>query len=133
MKTLYAVHFDCGTMGTYSKLSAFMARYPEIAIFRTFADLNVKNILYYEAELAHLERELQEVEKRDAACGTSPRQNYGTRWIKMQAGLEWPEICQEPRQNTQGDERQWRMIVQIRKVLEKYSGSIESKCEKEHN
>jgi hypothetical protein len=107
------------TMGSYSRLSSFMTEEPETYVFRTFNKLNVKNILYYQAELAHLEQELEEIEHADATCGISPRQDYARRWKKLQAGIELSDLDQQP--NTQGAELQWQTFKKIRRVLEKYS------------
>ena len=46
-------------MGNYLDLSKLMSKYPEVFILRKFSGLNVKNLLYYQAELAHLEQELE--------------------------------------------------------------------------
>jgi hypothetical protein len=96
-----------------------MTEEPETYVFRTFNKLNVKNILYYQAELAHLEQELEEIEDADATCGISPRQDYARRWKKLQAGIELSDLDQQP--NTQGAELQWQTFKKIRRVLEKYS------------
>ena len=52
-------------MTPYSGPAALMATYPETIILRTFSELNKKNLLYYQAEVVSLERELQEIEEED--------------------------------------------------------------------
>jgi hypothetical protein len=41
-------------MGTYSALSALISEHREILVIRTFPKLQIKNLLYYQAELAEL-------------------------------------------------------------------------------
>src|SRR3989442_11964022 len=71
------------SMVGYTDLSSLMSKHPEVFILRSFRDLNVKNILYYEAELAHLECELREVEEEDEAEKTLPRKEYAVNWKRM--------------------------------------------------
>lgn len=52
-------------MEGYSKLATLMASYPDTAIIRRFAALNMQKILYLQAELTYLEDELREIEKSD--------------------------------------------------------------------
>ncbi|KAL8677813.1 MAG: hypothetical protein Q9186_005793 [Xanthomendoza sp. 1 TL-2023] len=52
-------------MGDYSKLASMMSRHSEAAIFRRFDTLNVKNLLYMQAEIVHLEDQLHCLEMGD--------------------------------------------------------------------
>lgn len=52
----------------YEKLAGFMAKHAEIATFQRFDFLNALNILYLQAELVHLERELRDSMKEDLEC-----------------------------------------------------------------
>ena len=106
-------------MGTYSQLSDFMVEYPETYIVRTFSKLNAKNVLYYQAELVHLEQELEEIEEEDAT--TPSRQSYCKRWKKLQAGIEEVDLDPGPQQDSRRDQLQWQTFKKIRTVLEKYS------------
>src|SRR5437762_11474742 len=49
------------SMGSYPRLSEFMGSWSDVAIFRRFANLNAENLLFLQAELLHLEHELQKV------------------------------------------------------------------------
>ena len=64
----------------YMKLSAFQGRFPEVAIFRRFAALNARNILYMQAELSHLELELNEVIQEDDQSGDPKRRVFNQDW-----------------------------------------------------
>ncbi|KAL8988652.1 MAG: hypothetical protein Q9169_008518, partial [Polycauliona sp. 2 TL-2023] len=52
-------------MGDYTKLAAMMANHAEAGIFRRFDNLNIKNLLYMQAELVDLEDELHDIESED--------------------------------------------------------------------
>lgn len=48
-------------MEGYSKLANWMSRYPEMAILRSFRTLNMRVLLYQQAELVYLEADLQRI------------------------------------------------------------------------
>ena len=87
---------------------------PEEAIFRRFASLNIQNLLYYQAELTVLEKQLRDFELGACQFQTSapdklpaPVCQYATDWEWL--GLRQP---QNP---------QWQCMLKIRDLLEKYS------------
>lgn len=109
-------------MASYTGLSRLMSKHPELFILRSFRDLNVKNILYYEAELAHLECELREVEEEDEAEKTLPRKEYAVNWKRMSMTRDTHLLPPEnPTFHSSRDELQWRIFSRIRLLLEKYS------------
>jgi hypothetical protein len=67
-------------MGNYLDLSKLMSKHPDVFILRKFSGLNVKNLLYYQAELAHLEQELEEIEDEDRLSDENPRKGHATNW-----------------------------------------------------
>ena len=91
---------------------------PEAAIFRRFASLNIQNLLYYQAELTTLEKELRDFEL--GGCHQFPTHSpdklpaptgrYATDWEWL--GLRQPE------------NPQWQCMLKIRSLLEKYSSSL---------
>ncbi|KAL8677660.1 MAG: hypothetical protein Q9224_007171 [Gallowayella concinna] len=52
-------------MGDYTKLACMVATHEEAAIFRRFDILNVKSLLYMQAELVDLEDQLRDIEEQD--------------------------------------------------------------------
>ncbi|KAK0625563.1 hypothetical protein DIS24_g11122 [Lasiodiplodia hormozganensis] len=59
----------------YPSLARRMASMPEASIFRSFASLNIRNLLYMQAELVCLEDELNRYQLEDARAGQT-RQKY---------------------------------------------------------
>ena len=109
-------------MASYTGLSGLMSKHPELFILRSFRDLNIKNILYYEAELAHLECELREVEEEDEAEKTLPRKEYAVNWKRMSMARDTHLLSPEnPASHNPRDDLQWRIFSRIRLLLEKYS------------
>ena len=49
-------------MKGYNKIAALMGKYPESAIVSQFSDLNIQNILYLQAEIIQLRKDLRELE-----------------------------------------------------------------------
>jgi hypothetical protein len=98
----------------YDHLASFMGFFPEAAIFRRFAVLNAKNILYLQAELLWLEKELDAVAEDDAQSTNAKRREYSKEWFLLRQSVNDPH----------GDSQQWKIFKKIRKTLDKYSRDI---------
>jgi hypothetical protein len=98
-------------MEGYDKVAQLMGSHPEFAIFRRFRALNMKNMLYLQAEIIHLEAELRRLANEDIKHAS--RQEYPYDWWSLSQGQE-------------GDMRQWEKVLEIRAKLEKYSMNIQS-------
>lgn len=109
-------------MGNYSQLSRLMSDHPELLILRKYTDLNVKNLLYYQAELAHLELELQEVESEDRDSGSPPRNGFATSWktLSTKSGCA-SLVATDARSREPREDLQWQIFCRIRSVLKDYS------------
>ena len=98
------------SMGSYPKLSTFMASWPDVAIFRRFGALNAQNLLFLQAEITHLEREL-EIIRRNNELNNDEKGLRGDR--------NWFELSQE---SENGEPHpQWVVIQDIRDKLKEYS------------
>ena len=98
----------------YPKLAEHMGNAPELSVFRRFEALNRQNLLYLQAELTGLERQLRIVEADSANCdSTDPRSRYSRDW-------EWMSITDEKATANS----QWRLFARIRSVLKEYSKEI---------
>ena len=75
-------------MPTYPILASTLTAHPSLQIYRTYSALNVKSILYYQAELAHLEAELAEIEEEDRTCSepSSVRREFCEDWWSLRYG-----------------------------------------------
>lgn len=95
----------------YDRLATFMGLLPEAAIFRRFAALNAKNILYLQAELLSLEQELQSAAEDDARSTSAKRQEYSRDWY----------LLSRTGDHSDGDPQQWKLFMTIRNTLNEYS------------
>ncbi|PLB46412.1 hypothetical protein P170DRAFT_465939 [Aspergillus steynii IBT 23096] len=94
-------------MKGYDQIAAFIAKDPGSSIYRRFANLNAKNILYFQAELIHLETELQialDNLKQSEKGADEPPISF---WHLKQDGGQ-----------------QWQKILEIREVLDKYNTAL---------
>jgi len=86
---------------------------PEFEAFSRFRELNVKNLLYYQVELAYLERKLKTFEEIDSVKRGQPEEEYA-KWadklIKCQEESSGPK-----------NHKQWKVVLKIRNVLKEYS------------
>ena len=91
-------------MEGHVKLALLMSEYPETLIFRRFGAISAQNLLYLQAELVHLEHELQECTLPNNAPG---RDVFSKDWFMFAHFNE-------------GTEQQWCLILQIRAKLKEY-------------
>lgn len=87
-----------------------MSQYPALAFVRRFRGLNARNLLYLQAELSVIEKELLDCEARDAkATTTELKSNYSRdyRFLAESADKE--------------DNKQWLLIQRMREKLKEYS------------
>ena len=98
-----------------------MSKHQEMLIVRQFSDLNAKNLLYYEAELAHLELELTEVEVDDLICSENPRAQMATRWSYLAMTYDDALTDKTNTVHPDRDTLQWRLVERTRETLHKYS------------
>lgn len=93
----------------YPQLAHHMGTISDSLIFRRFASLNAKNLLYLQAELMNLETKLRKYELADSRCSGSNRSTYGRDWYWLSRSAE------------DGSTKQWRTVLSIRKKLRIYS------------
>ena len=134
---------------SYPLLADEVSNHTSLQIFKHFSDLNAKSLLYYQAELAQLSDELKEVEQADATCKLEPRCKYAkTFWRLRDSVNEYGSVDQAQNSSdgqsglpsdrntnrnssvdgntgttTTGDgaaSRQWKLICEIRGLLEEY-------------
>jgi hypothetical protein len=94
-------------MEGYAKVASVMGMHPEFGILRRFQTLNMQNLLYLQAEIAHLEADLHSIAEEDTASGKIPGHEHD--WWTLSQGDE------------SGHAKQWKMVLEIREKLEKYS------------
>lgn len=98
-------------MEGYAKIASRIAAHPELGIYRRFAALNARNILYLQAELHGLEHELEQCAAEDAAVANDEtRKLYSRDWQTLAESID-------------DDRRQWNIICRIRVKLKEYSKS----------
>jgi hypothetical protein len=93
----------------YPNIARLMGDFPELAIFRSFRVLNAKNLLYLQAELGQLEKELHGQEWRD----------FRTEGILSKASRDWFWLEAAARRGE--DDTQWRLTLKMREKLREYS------------
>ncbi len=98
----------------YDRLASFMGFLPETAIFHRFAALNARNILYLQAELLWLDKQLSHVAEDDARSASELRQDYSNNWYHLSHTGE----------DSDGDSQQWKIFMKIRKALNEYSAYL---------
>jgi hypothetical protein len=90
-----------------------MATHPEYASFQRFRDLNVKNLLYYQAELDDLRHQLHKTEWKDHLEGGFHNAEVLNSNIAS--------LVQSGESNERRAHMQWETVQRIRHVLREYS------------
>ncbi|RAH84364.1 hypothetical protein BO86DRAFT_407836 [Aspergillus japonicus CBS 114.51] len=93
----------------YDELAMFMARDPPSLIFRRFDELNIKNLLYLQAELTSHELALQNIVDRDSEHGHAV----------VEDDYAVPDMI------LNANNRQWKLILKIRKILKQYNTALQ--------
>jgi hypothetical protein len=96
-------------MEGYSNLALLMGQNAELGILRRFSRLNLQNLLYLQAELVHLEADLDQIALADQSSGHPQKSVYSRDWWSL------------ANSKNEGDERQWRTVLEIRGKLKEYS------------
>jgi len=103
---------DDGRVRGWPLLARLMSEMPSLETYSRFRELNVKNLLYYQVELARLERELVNFERKDAIQLGTPGK-YAERADLMIIGFhDGPD--------SEVNE-QWKVVLKIRELLSQYS------------
>lgn len=100
-------------MQGYEKLAALLSSSPSLQLFRKFGALQAKNLLYLQAELSILERQLGAIMKQDqdeANAGDQEKLAFLDSWLALKTSD----------QNLAADNTQYRKVVEIRDCLKKY-------------
>lgn len=97
----------------YAALAAHLEHKTAGPILRRFGALNVLNLLYMQAELFHLERELRAIAKEDAEAAESPRTDFAYSMLELRDSIG------EGKGKGQGF--QWEKVLEIRARLGEYS------------
>lgn len=92
----------------YHSLAELIGHQPGFAVFRRFATLNAKNLLYLQAELAELEIQLARLEVKDQDSDDVTHRNF-----QWQARL----LMKSP----PGADEQCKKVLQIREKLDEYN------------
>lgn len=94
-------------MTGYERLSRLIGTYPELAIYRKFSTLCTKLLLYKQAELQHLENELDIISQMDAR---DPRKSvYAVSWEALNGASA-----------IGGDDLQRQKLMEIDEKMDKY-------------
>jgi hypothetical protein len=103
---------NCPLQG-YPELAKQIADYPDFEAFQSFKDLSIKSLLYYQAELDELRKDLHKLEWRDFRTGQfDDAKEYCVRadYVVQAQNLE----------NGERAKRQYALVTRIREVLKQY-------------
>jgi hypothetical protein len=103
---------ELGPPRGYPQVATFMGDHPELAMVRRFRGLNARNLLYLQAELVQIEKELLQCERDDANNKVDPYKSYYR--------LDYKILAEQQLGDTQHD-----LILKMRAKLKEYSMSLE--------
>jgi hypothetical protein len=111
------------TVDGWPTLTKVIEQESSLEAFATFTDLNIKSLLYYQAELIYLRKELHRVEWKDfRASEDDCRSRYANNLEFLIAEREG-SIASAGSENPLPLPEQWILIERIRTTLDKYSKS----------
>ncbi|PVH71045.1 hypothetical protein DL98DRAFT_521292 [Cadophora sp. DSE1049] len=96
-------------------LANAIALSPGLEAFSSFTNLNIKSLLYYQAELDYLRKKLHKAEWNDFLSSTDS--------IESRYAEDLDYLFSTAEDENSKDPEQWTILCKIRAVLEKYSKS----------
>lgn len=119
----------------YTAFSKFFSQHHSDLSLLRFRELSIRNLLFYQAELAYLQRDLKEIERHDAAKHADPEERVNYRW-KPTGYTRLPEkvtqvqvistnlsATSDPNHGGSYEDLYIEKMMQIRSTLAKYSAS----------
>lgn len=94
----------------YGKVAELMSTHDEFAVLRRFKHLNMKSLLYLQAEIAHLEEDLGELAEQGSE---NPELRYH--------GRDWWSLANGDDKSSQ---EHWHKVLQLRDKLELYNDAV---------
>jgi uncharacterized protein (DUF4415 family) len=98
-----------GPVPGWPRVAELMAQTQDFAAFKRYRDLNVKSLLYYQAEIEMLRKKLHKEEWADSQRGDDNQRLYARRIDYM---------IKSKNKNTG---TQWQTVIELRRVLKEYS------------
>ncbi|PWY83386.1 hypothetical protein BO70DRAFT_290488 [Aspergillus heteromorphus CBS 117.55] len=99
----------------YDKLATFIAADPGLSFFRRFTKLNIKSLLYYQAEIAILENDLDFIIQDDKDSNDENKLNYPLSVLDLKESVK---RAQEEHPT------QWLKFQELRDLIEKYTTAL---------
>lgn len=93
----------------YPRLAALQGTYPQLGIYRRFATLNARNLLYLQAELVDLETSLKDYTTEDSASEDPKKRLHNKNWYYLS------------RKKGGVLDSQWHTMLCVREKLREYS------------
>ena len=113
----------------YTAFAHFLASYPDELTLLRFRELSIRNLLFYQAELVHLARQLQQLEDYDAEMHPEPEKRVNHRWTPAMAAKPReirPSGPDDASATTTTLDLYRVKILEIRETLAKYSEHVPS-------
>jgi len=98
----------------WPKVALQMSDTPDFAAFSRFRTLNIKSLLYYQAEITKLQKKLHEQEWDDYRLGDEDARDYAAYANFLADSAKY------------GDGVQWKLVKDLRVLLKEYSKPITS-------
>jgi hypothetical protein len=99
----------------WPQVAQVMALTPGFEAFQAFKDLNLKSLLYYQAELVTLRKDLNTVEWQDLRKEDSDYSN------KFAEDLGYLFSARKRKDGGVGVQQQWGLVMRLRETLKEYS------------
>jgi hypothetical protein len=104
----------------WPELTDHIVKNPGFESFQSFRDLNIKSLLYFQAELCSLRRQLHELEWKDHRSGNFSHAEHLCANVEFLVDSEFGQ--------TKRGGKQMRLVKRIRAVLKEYSNILISNC-----
>jgi len=108
----------------FADFSEYIASDDQLSLYKSFASLGARNLLYPQAELQVLEKELKSLDDRDQQCLKDTEDDDERRMVEA-AARAWEGIQMQSEAGNERERRRMDLILRIRKLMKEY-GEIHS-------
>ncbi|KAK4949757.1 hypothetical protein LTR10_011599 [Elasticomyces elasticus] len=100
-------------MEGYAKISHFMSEHAESTMVHRFSDINLQNILYLQAEIHGLRKDLRAIEEQNQNSSSEDVKQFPLDWYTLACTLE------NGKRN-----KQWEKVLHLRPLLKEYNEAV---------
>lgn len=104
----------------FADFSQFISSDDDLSVYRRFGGLGARNILYLQAELQFLERQLADLDAADLNLIQRQGGDKGEQKLTDDAARSWESFIYQVEEGNERQKDKMRLVLRIREVMKEY-------------